>query len=233
MYTYKASGGSPWPLTGLRKECLSSKELHGWCQKINWSLWLNWPFCHLGGLVNTWSSFTVPTRGEEGGPNRQRKKKNCTIILSYVLGWPKSSFEFSHKMLWKSPNKRFVWSAQYIKQNCMLYNIVSYTLIRLEVEGLICHDRKRKLRLQIAGFCFPHVAWSDSTLLPKQSLKFDLWCGLQKKKIMTASPEATCLLLGRYFVWLLPDPIPRNLIRPRESHTGKECLHLFREMCPK
>ena len=116
VYTYKASGGSSWPLTGLRKECFSSKESHGWCQKRNRSLWLNWPFCHLGGLVNTWSSFTVHTWGEGGGPNRQRGKKNLClnffslclqlwiVISSYVLGWPKSSFEFSHKMLWKSPN---------------------------------------------------------------------------------------------------------------------------------
>lgn len=190
VYTYKASGGSSWPLTGLRKECFSSKELHGWCQKRNRSLWLNWPFCRLGGLVNIWTSFTVHTRGEGGGPNRQRETKNLClnffsfclqlwiVIWSCVLGWPKSSFEFSHKMLWKSPNEHCVWSAQYIKSSC-LYKchtnlFVSYTLISLGVGRLICHDCKRKLGLRIAGFCLTFVAQSDSTLLPEQSLKFDL-----------------------------------------------------------
>lgn len=145
-------------------------------------LWLNWPFCHLGGLVNTWSSFTVHTRREGGGPNRQRgEKKMCLNFFLFafnyellfrhiLLGWPKHSFEFSHKMLWKSPNEHCVWSSQCIKSSC-LYRchtnlFVSYTLISLGVGGLICHDCKRKRGLQIAGFCFPFVAQADSTLLP-------------------------------------------------------------------
>lgn len=55
----------------------------------------------------------------------------------------------------------------------------------------------------------------------------------KKKKKNDSIPWSHRLVGSRYFVSLLPDPILRNLIRPRESHTGKECLHLFREMYPK
>lgn len=139
VYTYKASGGSSWPLTGLRKECFSSKELHGWCQKRNRSLWLNWPFCRLGGLVNIWTSFTVHTRGEGGGPNRQRETKNLClnffsfclqlwiVIWSCVLGWPKSSFEFSHKMLWKSPTN-IVFGQPSISNHHVYTNVIQIYL---------------------------------------------------------------------------------------------------------
>lgn len=92
---------------------------------------------------------------------------------------------------------------------------------------LTCHDHKKNLWLQVSGFCFPELVLSDSTLLPKLCLKFDLW------PVRMTSLETTCLFLSRYFVWLLLDPFPRTLICPRESHTGKGCLHLLREMCLK
>ena len=96
-------------------------------------------------------------------PKQAEGEKKCLIFFLFafnyellfrhvLLGWPKHSFEFSHKMLWKSPNEHCVWSSQYIKSSC-LYKchtnlFVSYTLIRLGVGGLICLDCKSYLFIQ-------------------------------------------------------------------------------------
>lgn len=89
-------------MAGARREI----DLYGWTGLFAiWEVWLT----HEAA-----SQYTLEGR-EEAQIGRGEKKNLCLnffslclqlwiVISSYVLGWPKSSFEFSHKMLWKSPN---------------------------------------------------------------------------------------------------------------------------------
>ena len=91
VYMYKMSGGSSWPVTGLRKELLL-RELKG-CQKIeenevklifmveqvSLSLWM--------GGVNASCRRTVLTRGKGGGLQWAEKSFRFTFFLSCLKIW--------------------------------------------------------------------------------------------------------------------------------------------------